>query len=243
MNYNNKHGLSRTISEDIKRKIRQDAKFGCVVCGCGIYEYEHIIPEFSEAREHNPEHMTLLCPTCHSKVTKGAFSKESVLKAKLNPAASQKGFSNEWFDFDSEKHPYVIFGGTKTTKCEIPLEIYGVKILEIKRPEQKNTPFLLSGIFYNTKEEPVLQIIDNEWRNLSSNWDFKFEGPRMTILNDKSKIVLQLKAEPPNGIIIEHLEMNYKGQSVIITPDYISINTNKFYGGIISNGTVGFCIR
>ena len=53
----NRFGLSRYIPEDIKRLVRQNSKFGCVVPGCRIsfYEYEHILPEFKDARAHDPE--------------------------------------------------------------------------------------------------------------------------------------------------------------------------------------------
>ena len=53
----NKHGLSRYIPTNIKLEIRRKSKFGCVMGRCGIYEYEHIIPEFYDATEHNPEYM------------------------------------------------------------------------------------------------------------------------------------------------------------------------------------------
>lgn len=42
----NQHGLSRNISEDIKQEVRKKSGFGCIICGLGIYEYEHIDPEF-----------------------------------------------------------------------------------------------------------------------------------------------------------------------------------------------------
>lgn len=243
MNYINRHGLSRVIPEGVKRKIRQDAGFGCVMCGCGIFEYEHIEPVFIDATEHNPDHMTLLCPTCHGKVTKGILSKESLWTAKKKPAAIQNGFSNEWFDFSSKKKPYITFGGTKTTECQIPLEIYGIPIISIKNPLDDNTPFLLSAVFFNEKSQKTLEIIDNEWKASSKNWDFKFVGPRLTIYNQINEIVLQLKTDPPHGIIIEFLKMFYKGYSVIIKPDSLTINNNTFYGGMLTDSHVGISLN
>ena len=58
----NKFELSRTIPEPIKRQIRQDSGFGCVICGLGIIQYEHVDPEFHLAKIHDPSKMTLLCP-------------------------------------------------------------------------------------------------------------------------------------------------------------------------------------
>jgi hypothetical protein len=77
----NKLGLSRAIPEAIRRKIRQDSGFGCVICGLAIASYEHIDPEFHEATEHDPDKMTFLCEGCRSRVTRGVWSKDKVWKA------------------------------------------------------------------------------------------------------------------------------------------------------------------
>ena len=53
------------LPAEIKRQLRQEANFGCVVCGAPIIQYHHIIP-YSEREHHDPEHMTVLCPNHHS---------------------------------------------------------------------------------------------------------------------------------------------------------------------------------
>ena len=92
----NKYGLRRSdLTSDQKRQIRQQAGFGCVVCGNAIGDYEHIDPEFSEAGEHDVSKMAFLCIQCHGKVTRRQLSKQSVLTARENPAALESGFSFE----------------------------------------------------------------------------------------------------------------------------------------------------
>lgn len=61
----NRHGLSRYIPPNIKRTIRKQCGFGCVVCGVAFSMYEHIDPEFCDAKEHDPNKMELLCGSCH----------------------------------------------------------------------------------------------------------------------------------------------------------------------------------
>ena len=75
---NNKHGLSRNIPSQIKREIRQAAGFGCVCCGVAIGMYEHVDPEFHDAKEHDPERMAYLCGGCHDKVSRGIWSKDKI---------------------------------------------------------------------------------------------------------------------------------------------------------------------
>ena len=91
----NNHHLSRKPPLDIKRIIRQNSGFGCVICGAGIYDYEHVDPEFKDAREHDPDRMTLLCLQCHGKVTRKIWSKEKVKAAMKDPRCKQIGYSNE----------------------------------------------------------------------------------------------------------------------------------------------------
>jgi len=57
----NIHGLSRTIPEGIKRQVRQECGFGCVVCGLAIATYEHIDPPFKTAKDHDPSKIAYLC--------------------------------------------------------------------------------------------------------------------------------------------------------------------------------------
>src|SRR5664280_824966 len=94
----NQHGLRRTIPPDIKRLVRVNAGFGCVICGSSIVDYEHVDPTFANAREHNPDCITLLCIQHHGKVTRGFLSKESVKVAMRDPCCKRQGYSNEFFD-------------------------------------------------------------------------------------------------------------------------------------------------
>ncbi len=94
----NIHGLTRTIPSDIKRKIRQRTGFGCIVCGLGIFQYEHIKPEFSEAKEHDPDKMTTLCGSCHDKVTRKIWSKNKIIRHNQAPKCRELGYSRDFFD-------------------------------------------------------------------------------------------------------------------------------------------------
>jgi hypothetical protein len=104
----NKYRLDRYIPSNIRRQIRQNSGFGCVICGCAICEYEHVNPPFSSAREHDPDKMTFLCSNCHDKVTRKIWSKDKVVKAMKNPYSlinKQSRFkldltgSNSWINF------------------------------------------------------------------------------------------------------------------------------------------------
>lgn len=88
----NKYGLSRYIPAEVRREVRQRSKFGCVLCRCGFYQYEHIDPTFEDATEHDPDYICCLCGACHDLITRGHFSKEAIKLAyrKVQDSALEK---------------------------------------------------------------------------------------------------------------------------------------------------------
>lgn len=239
----NKYGLSRDIPEPVKRIVRQNCGFGCVICGSSIIEYEHVEPDFSESRVHDPNHITLLCPQCHSKVTTGFWSKEKVKEAMLNPRSKQLGYSNEIFDF-GVTHPAIIFGGATLTCCQIPIEVRGQPLFKIEEPEVEKAPFRLTGFFLDSKGNPSLKIINNEWFANSSNWDVEASGGAIIIREGKGKISLKIVAKPPKGLIIEKLDMHLYGIQFIADENILTVKypggaAMSFQGCLFSDSRVG----
>jgi hypothetical protein len=205
-NEKNKHGLARYVEAHIERKIRQRCGFGCVICGSGIYDYEHVDPEFHDAHIHDPEKMALLCMQCHGKISRRFWSKSKVKEAMQNPKCKQQGFSNEFFDFGLN-HPYLRIGGVTLENCKVLIQFFGRNLFEIKPPEAPKTPFLFSGVFTDSKGNQSLKIVDNKFEASASNWDVVFKGNTMTIREGVRNIHLVLQAAPPNGIVVKRLNM------------------------------------
>jgi hypothetical protein len=214
MSNKNKFGLSRDIPDPIQRIVRQRSGFGCVICGCAIYTYEHIDPTFEEATEHNPDNMTLLCGTCHSYVTKGIWSKDKVKLHAKNPVCLQKGFSWGAFDIGS-LHPEVILGSSRWIDTPIVVRAMNETILKIEPSDFECGPYKLSGIFCNKDETEIFRIIENQWKGLIENWDIEIVGQTITVRRGKGDIALKLRTKPPSKIIVEQINMIYKGASII----------------------------
>jgi hypothetical protein len=229
----NKYGLDRDIPPDIKRTVRQRCGFGCVVCGLGIFEYEHVDPEFSEAKEHNAEKIALLCSQCHSKVTRGYWSKEKIQKAMHNPLCRQEGYAKEVFDF-CEGYPSLQFGGSLLSNCPIPIQVSGQPLFKIEKPEQEGGPFRLSGIFCDAKGKNTLQIIENEWIASSDNWDVEVSGGAITIREAPRKIHLRLTVEPPQKLVVERLDMMLNDMKFEANGNFLRV---RFPGGEVHDLT------
>lgn len=184
----NQHGLKRYIPAAIRKRIRKEAGFGCVICGNVVSEYEHIEPEFHNAQEHDPEKMTLLCGTCHGKVTRKQISKKIVWQAKANPKALQDGYVYDMLYCNTDEMEFRI-GNCKTKNCKTILTIYGKPILWFEPPEFKNEPSKLCCIFYDENGENISYVNRNEFYATSKSEDIHVEATIFTIKSSKKKLL------------------------------------------------------
>ena len=219
----NQYGLTRNIPSEVKRAVRQRCRFGCVVCGFGVYDYEHVDPEFKDAREHSEDCIVLLCPSCHAKVTRGQWSKDKIKMASKLPKAAEVGYAKEFFDFTGN-HPEVILGGNTLRNCRVPIMVHGVPLISISPPEDVGAPFQLSANFSDGFGAPTLSIEKNEWRVWSDNWDVEVKGPCITIVSRNRESSLRLRALPPNALAVEQLEMSLGAYRFYCTPELMVIS-------------------
>lgn len=209
----NKYGLTDTIASPVKREVRQRCGFGCVNCGNAVYQYEHLDPTFAEAKEHNPEHIVLLCGGCHDRVSRKLLSKETIKVRSKNPICKQKGFSFGPFDLGLVE-PTVKIGTLTCKKVESLIQIDGESIFSIKKPECEGAPFRINAYLADRDGAEILKITDNEWVTSTSNWDVEVVGPKITIRKDLGDITLILRTEAPHSLIVERLEMVHRGVKI-----------------------------
>jgi hypothetical protein len=210
----NKHGLKRSdLTSDQKRQIRQAAGFGCVICGKAIGQYEHIDPPFSEAAKHDPSKMTYLCASHHEEVTRGHRSKESVAGAALDPIAKRAGFSFGAFDVGIDS-PSVTIGPLVAKSCRSIISVHGNEVLAIHDPEEPGGPFRLNAEMRDTNGRVIFSIQDNEWKIRDSNWDAEIVGQKIIIRGAKGDIALRIRTDPPSSLVVEKMNMRYRGYSI-----------------------------
>lgn len=206
MGYQNQHGLGRTVPEGVKREVRQRCGYGCVICGLAYYDYEHFDPDFKDAKEHNPNGMTLLCMQCNQKRARGTLSRETVAKANASPFCKQSGFASEVFDFAPDGVEVALAGMT-FWNCATLVQVKGLNILSFRPPEAAGGPLLLSGFFADSTGAVTLKVQDNVWTAGADNWDVEVVGPVITIRRGPGDIALALRVEPPRRLVVERLDM------------------------------------
>jgi len=236
----NQYGLPRDIPDAVKRQVRRGCGFGCVLCGGSIIEYEHVDPPFSEAKVHDPERIALLCPRCHAKVTRTFLSKDTVKGAMGDPFCKKTGYASEFLDI-GQVHPKVVFAGVTLTHCPIPVEVKGVPLFEIKEAEEPGAPFRLSASFSNSRGEPSLEIVDNEWRVYGTNWDAEAIGGAITIRDNPGHVSLRLVANPPDGVTIEQLDMYLAGFRFLGSPGELTVRMPGGGGGTFTRCLMDNC--
>lgn len=212
----NKHGLSRAIPAAVTREVRQRDGFGCVLCGFAIYTYEHVDPTFADATSHDPACITLLCASCHDRVTRGLLSKASVRVAMASPKCKETGFSYGPFDVGPTA-PTVEVGPVVARNVPVVIRAVGDDLLIVEPPEAPGGPFRISASLSNRAGTEVLRIVRNEWQTPSSNWDVQVQGAAITINNAPGDVALVLRAKPPNGVVLERLQMVHRGVSLQVS--------------------------
>jgi hypothetical protein len=218
----NKHGLTRNIPDPIKREVRQKYGFGCVVCGLGIYQYEHFNPEFNDAHEHSADGIILLCPNHHNKKTTHFLSKEAIEKALEAPAALVAGYSKEILDV-GDGYPNFIFCGSTFKDSVIPIVLSGVPLFIFMPPEVAGGPFNLNARFFDSEGSNTLNIVNNEWMASSENWDVEIEGGSLTIRERPRRIHLILRNSSHSTIEIEKIVTIIGNRKIVGDKDKLEV--------------------
>jgi hypothetical protein len=209
----NKYNLTRDIPNEVARQVRQRDGFGCILCGSAFYNYDHLSPEFADAKEHNPAGIFLMCDACHRRRTSRMLSKESVEKATLSRKCRQDGFS--WGPFDvGADHPEITLGSAIFYKAKTLIRVLDEDVFSILPPERPDGLFRINARLSDPDGKAIPEIVENQWRTSSENWDVEVVGPRITVRRGLRDIVLVLRSDPPNRLIAERLRMQCRGTTI-----------------------------
>lgn len=203
----NKFGLKRYIPSEIRRKIRSDAGYGCVICGGLFVDYEHIDPEFNKAKEHDPDKMTLLCSLCHDKVTRRVYSKNKVWKAKLKPKTKQAGFARDILDPENTPRK-VIIGSSEFSMQQVLLVLHNKPILWFSDGSEPDSPYELNFIFHDNNSNVAGFINKNVFTGVLVENDITAQGYTIIVRKNR-KIFIEIKAKGGDALVISKMNSQY----------------------------------
>jgi len=205
-------------SEPTKRIVRQEAFFGCVICGNPIIEYAHLIP-YPESQDNSPRNLVSLCPTDHYRYDQGAISRDKIRKWKKSPFNKGRDVKDK---FDIEGTVPIIEAGTNVCKnTPLLLVVDNKNIVTLFKEKDE---LLLNALFYDSNNTLLAYVENNEWHSLSNvMWDIQYStvANQLIMRTAPRNIILRLRIK--EGIVNLAGQLYYNGFRVLISPQAIKV--------------------
>lgn len=241
------------IPEEIRREVRRSCGFGCAICGLPIYDYDHII-EYSEVKEHKLENLVLLCPNHHRSKNK-TIPLSEIQKAKNDPINLRTGTTlPEMINFRGNKID-VFIGSNHYSKVfdnirneTYPLVIDNIPVISFRKDVDK---ILLSITIYNSSNEPLLIIEDNEMIMSTIVWDITYIGNTLRIDSNEVSQAIVIHFDVNRSVVSLqranysfnnwHITIDSKGEVLCTSPEKMR-GFSGVSGGNNPNASSGFVI-
>jgi len=234
----------------IQRDVRQRCGFGCVICGCPLYEYHHMVP-YHESKQHVPDELTLLCDKHHKEATNSLLTDDQIQSADSNPFNAQHGVSSPYgLNFQGEAFTCVIgdnrFTGAirdeHNVAALIPISIDDIDLIWFAIAP--NGSLFLNANIFDECNLPLLTIVGNCLVYRTETWDIDFQGNTLTVREAARKIFFEITFEPPNQITVNRARLLCNGVEIIVRQSHIFVanSGNLFVRNRIDNCAIGIQI-
>lgn len=176
----------------VKRQLRQEAGFGCCVCGLPIYQYHHIVP-WAVDPHFRPADMMILCPLHHDAASKGALTEEQQRAAKSSPRNIAEGLTFGELAIN-QSYLALAIGGVFLVGDGPLLTVDGETLLRTRLGEDNE--LLLSVRLFDRQDQLLAEIDDNEWITGDPlPWDLESDHQRLVIRSAPYGIALSIDAK------------------------------------------------
>lgn len=182
------------IPSAVKRAVRKNCYFGCIMCGKPVFDYDHVIP-WNKVQRHDEDNLVLLCRQHHEDKTGGRLSLDRVLYRKENPFNKERSHTPGYLLEPSRVVDIRLaanaFSGPygKNWDCSV-LNINGEDFLSLHSEDGWLT---FSAKLTDRKGNPVLVIDRGEVIVAVRSWDFQYEGSRLRIRSGSYHVDLDMQ--------------------------------------------------
>jgi hypothetical protein len=229
----------RNIPLSIQKQLRREANFGCVLCGCPIIIYAHIIP-YRSIQAYLPENIIALCPNHYTNFDRGEFSESYLRDAKNNP--HNKIQVKDAFFIDSQDMT-VNVGKSKFINTSRILAVDDFDIISINRENERY--ILLDINFFDKLNNLIAVVFENSWtaeKRASGIWEIGYKPHRLLMIrNTPSDLFFEAKIE--NEELFITASMHYNSIPLRITNDGIWLSEREMAvelkGCILKNYDIG----
>lgn len=207
----------------IQKQLRREANFGCVLCGCPIIIYAHIIP-YRNIQAYLPENIIALCPNHYTNFDRGEFSESYLQDVKKNP--HNKIQVKDAFFIDSQNIA-VNVGKSKFINTSRILAVNDFDIITINK---ENDRYILLDInFFDKLNNLVAVVYENTWtgeKRASASWEISYKPHHfLTIRNTPRDLFFEAKIE--NEELFITASMYYNSIPLRITNDGIWLSERE----------------
>lgn len=228
------------IPDGIKRELRQEACFGCVICGSPIIEYHHIDP-YHIVRKHEKENLVVLCPEHHHRANCGELIQEKVIQAKKNPFNKSMDYISKDFFLKKYSDVKVRVGGNTFQRVPVIIEVDGTPLISMVSDIDGYA--VINIKFYNPNNVLLAEIKDNEWIAYRSPelWDIKYSPGHLVINRKSKKILLEFKINEDYFDL--RAEMFYNNKKILATPKEMFLENIQISSCSIVDCAIGISIN
>lgn len=198
------------IPSPVKRLLRQEAAFGCCLCGHPLMQYHHIVP-YSVEPHFRPEDMMALCPNHHELANDGALPIDQQRAAKATPYNRQHGHVKGQL-YVNQLGTKLCLGGQIFDSAAGDLLRIDDEML-IRTAISEDGALLLSVRLFDEGGTLLAEIDENEWISHEPlPWDIEHAPQRLSVKSAERKVALDVncKVEP----VLIRGELWYGGQNL-----------------------------
>ena len=225
--------IQGSIPAPIQKQLKKEAVFGCVICGCPLLNYIHIIPPFDK-NAFLPEDMAAICPNCKSRFDRHEFSESYLRDVKKNPHNRMR----EKDAFSLESGEMVInLGKMKYINTPRVLAVNDFDIITLKQENERKL-ILLDINFFDKLNNLVAIVSENSWvaeKQVSTSvWEINYKPKHLVIRNNQNELLFEARIEYQEVFI--RGVMYYSGSTVKVTDNGIWVDEREIASDL--NGCV-----
>lgn len=215
----------------VERALRQEAGFGCAMCGCPFVVYHHIVP-WEEEHHFRVEDMMAVCPNCHSAVER--LPRDRQYKIKEAPYNIEKGFVKGSLVYDGAGG--LDIGGNFIFGTPYIIAYNGDLVLGYGKVDGENS------IYANIVDERSTKSLLINWNSVEfaakDFWDFEFKWNYVKVRNGPRNIFFELDMRQPRGFV--RCSLVFGRTTIDLQKDALFFRSSVSEGkNVISNNTFG----
>jgi hypothetical protein len=227
------------ISRELEREVRKKCGYACVMCGCPIYDYDHI-DDWADVKEHTLENLTLLCTLHHRLKNKGVLSREVVRRRTEN---IQHRPSGGLPDINFTTCQLVLGNNTISGWPTVGLLVYERDYFYIDYDESLNQ-VVIDAEFFDNNGGTLFRIENNIYTHTHSAdlWDVETRGNSIIIREGFRKRLLIITIDGINNSITIQGKLFYSDDKYVeLTKDGVRLGNDKGEFIIVSENTILGC--